>query len=155
MGLANSRGGWSTVQAQWGHCSDDATCPTRTVQNSSAESIWANERRLCNCRRIKARSLEGVLGCLPPHPACSAGIVSGCLAGWGHTWLWNKIRVVGGTDWLSHAIAGETLVAVTDGSYIREHYPELCSAAFILECTQGGGHVTGAFPEALIDANAF
>ncbi len=54
-----------------------------------------------------------------------------------------------------HAIAGETLVAVTDGSYIREHYPELCSAAFILECTQGGGRVTGAFPEASIDTNAF
>ncbi len=65
------------------------------------------------------------------------------------------MRVVGGTDWLSHAIAGETLVAVTDGSYIREHYPKLCSAAFILECTQGGGRITGALPEALIDANAF
>jgi hypothetical protein len=83
MGLANLRGGWSIVQAQWGHCSGDATCPTRMVQNSSAESIRANERGLRNCRRIKARSLEGVLGCLPPHPSCSAGVVSGCLAGMG------------------------------------------------------------------------
>jgi hypothetical protein len=83
MGLANSRGGWSTVQLQWGHCSGDATCPTRMVQNSSAELIRANERRLRNCQRIEARSLEVVLGCLPPHPACSAGILSGCLAGMG------------------------------------------------------------------------
>ncbi len=65
------------------------------------------------------------------------------------------MKVLGGTDWLLQAIAGGTLIPVTDGSYIREHYPELCSAAFILECTQGGGRVTGAFPEALIDANAF
>ncbi len=65
------------------------------------------------------------------------------------------MKVLGGTDWLSQAIAGGTLITVTDGSYIREHYPELCSAAFILECTQGGGRVTGVFSEALIDANAF
>jgi hypothetical protein len=77
------------------------------------------------------------------------------LQGWGHTWLWNDMRVVGGTNWLSHAIAGETLVAVTDGSYIREHYPELCSSAFILKCTQGGGRVTRAFAKLSIDANAF
>jgi hypothetical protein len=28
------------------------------------------------------------------------------LRGWGHTWLWNEMKVVGGTDWLSQAIAG-------------------------------------------------
>jgi hypothetical protein len=91
---------------------------------------------------------------LPIRPVLPALFLD-VLQGWGHTWLWNKMRVVGGTDWLLHAIAGETLVAVTDGSYIQEHYLELCSGAFILECTQGGGHITGAFPEALIDANAF
>jgi hypothetical protein len=65
------------------------------------------------------------------------------------------MKVVGGTDWLSQAIAGGTLVAVTDGSYIQEHYPDLCSAAFILECKHCGGHVVGAFLEALIGANSF
>jgi hypothetical protein len=39
------------------------------------------------------------------------------LRGWGHTWLWNEMKVVGGTDLLSQAIAGGTLIAVTDGSY--------------------------------------
>jgi hypothetical protein len=65
------------------------------------------------------------------------------------------MKVVRGTDWLSQAIAEGTLIAVTDGSYIREHYPEICSAAFILECKHSGGHVTGTFPEALIEVNAF
>jgi hypothetical protein len=50
---------------------------------------------------------------------------------------------------------GGALIAVTDGSYIREHYPDLCSAAFILKSTRCEGHVVGAFPEALIEANAF
>jgi hypothetical protein len=65
------------------------------------------------------------------------------------------MKVVGGTDWLSQAIAGGMLMAVADGSYIREHYPEICSAAFILECKHSGGRVTGAFPEASMEANAF
>ena len=66
------------------------------------------------------------------------------------------MKVVGGTDWLSQAIARGTLIAVTDGSsYIQEHYPEICSAAFILECKHSGGRVTRAFPEALLEANAF
>jgi hypothetical protein len=82
-------------------------------------------------------------------------IILDVLRGWGHTWLWNEMKVVGGTDWLPQAITGGTLIAVTDGSYIREHYPEICSAAFILECKHSGGRVTRAFPEALIEANAF
>ena len=77
------------------------------------------------------------------------------LWGWGHTWLWNEMKVVGGTDWLCQAIARGMLIAVTDGTYIQEHYPEICSAAFILECKHSGGRVTGAFPEALIEANTF
>jgi hypothetical protein len=31
------------------------------------------------------------------------------LQGWGHTWFWNEMKVVGGTDWLSQAIAGGIL----------------------------------------------
>jgi hypothetical protein len=65
------------------------------------------------------------------------------------------MKMLGGTDWLLQAIAGGMLIAVTDGSYICEYYPELCSAAFILECTQGCGRVTGVFPEVSIDANVF
>jgi hypothetical protein len=65
------------------------------------------------------------------------------------------MKVVGGTEWLSLAIAGGALIALTDGSYIWEHHPDLCSAAFILECTHGGGQVVGAFSKASTEANAF
>jgi hypothetical protein len=38
------------------------------------------------------------------------------LQGWGHTWLWNDLKVTGETDWIAEAIAKGTLVAVTNGS---------------------------------------
>jgi hypothetical protein len=77
------------------------------------------------------------------------------LRGWGQTWIWEHLKIIGGTDWISQAISENSLLAVTDGSYIKEHYPNLCSAAFILECTQGRGRLVGAFAEASVAANAY
>jgi hypothetical protein len=146
MRLENTREVWLTVQVQRGYRPGDATCTPRPVRHSLAELVRENERRLCNRQRTLAGNLVGVLGCPSSHS-------TNVLRGWGHTWLCNEMKVLGGTDWLLAAIA--TLIRVTDGSYIREHYPELCSAAFTLKCMQGGGCVTGAFPKALIDTNAF
>ena len=44
------------------------------------------------------------------------------LRGWGQTWIWDDLKVTGGTNWLAQAIADNSLVAVTDGSYIKEHH---------------------------------
>jgi hypothetical protein len=77
------------------------------------------------------------------------------LRGWGQKWIWDDLRVTGGTDWIAHVIADNSLVAVTDGSYIKEHWPELCSAAFVLECNKGRGQLAGAFTEASVAANAY
>jgi len=74
---------------------------------------------------------------------------------WGQTWIWDDLMVTGGTDWIAQAIADNSLVAVTDGSYIKEHYPELCSVAFVLECTKGRGRLAGAFAEASVATNAY
>ncbi len=67
------------------------------------------------------------------------------LQSWGNTWLWEHMTVHGGVEWLEHAITEGTLVAVTDGSYIHELYPNLCSTAFVLECSSGRGQVCGYF----------
>jgi hypothetical protein len=77
------------------------------------------------------------------------------LKGWGRMWIWNDLKVSGGTDWLAQAIAEGTLVAVTNGSYIQEYHPDLCSAAFVLECMQKRGQMVGSFPKASKAANAF
>ncbi len=61
------------------------------------------------------------------------------LCEWGCSWLWEHMSIEGGTDWIAQAITAGSLVAVTDGSYIQQLYPRSCSAAFVLECTQGRG----------------
>ena len=56
---------------------------------------------------------------------------------WGQTWLWDNMRISGDIDWLAEAIKDNSLVAVTDGSYIQELYPNLCPVAFVLKCSKG------------------
>jgi hypothetical protein len=65
------------------------------------------------------------------------------------------MAVYGEVKWLEHAISVGTLVAVTDGSYIQDIYPHLCSTAFMLECRKGCGRVVGSFLEALLEVNAY
>ena len=74
---------------------------------------------------------------------------------WGCTWMWKSLRIVGSGEWIKDAIEGWNLVAVTDGSYIKERYTHLCSAAFILECSKGSGRVFGSFPECSQGANTY
>ena len=64
-------------------------------------------------------------------------------------------HMTGKTNWVAQAISKNSLVAVTEGYYIKEHYPNLCSVAFVLECTQGQGRAIGAFPEASAAANVY
>ena len=63
--------------------------------------------------------------------------------------------MAGGNSWIHDSIADESLVAVTDGSYIRELYPNLCSAVFVMECSKGRGRIVGSFSESLSAANAY
>ena len=65
------------------------------------------------------------------------------------------MSIHGGVEWLQHAILEGTLVAVTDGSYIHELYPNLCSAAFVRECSSSHGQIWGSFSEAQEVANAY
>lgn len=57
--------------------------------------------------------------------------------------------------WIRHTIAEGTLVCVTDGSYIKQICPLLCSVAVILECSQGQGRLVLSFPERRKNANAY
>ena len=79
------------------------------------------------------------------------------LEDWGQTWMWAGLRLSGdGTGtWIQDAIRSNSLVAVTDGSYMRELYPNMSSCAFIFECNRGGGRMTGAFLEQSIASCAY
>ncbi len=67
----------------------------------------------------------------------------------------HEYHSVGGTEWIAQAITAGSLVAVTDESYIRQLYPHLCLAAFVLECSYGRGQLVGLFKEASKAANGY
>lgn len=56
---------------------------------------------------------------------------------WGNTWMWDFLHLIGDDKWLMDAIQDSTCIAVTDGSYIRELYTNMCLCAFVLEFTRG------------------
>ena len=98
--------------------------------------------------RILSKAHEA---CPPSAPANFVEV----LKEWKCMWLWKDMSITGGVDWIAEAIEDGTLLTVTDGSYIRELHPHLCSAAFILECTKGRGQIIGYFSEATLAANAY
>jgi hypothetical protein len=74
---------------------------------------------------------------------------------WGYMWMWEDMRLTGDDNWLEDAIRDNSLVAVTDGSYMQDEFPTMNSCAFILECTKGQGRLTGSFSEQTIAACSY
>eukprot|EP00956_Cyclotella_meneghiniana_P029291 scaffold70426_cov59-Cyclotella_meneghiniana.AAC.2 len=86
---------------------------------------------------------------------------------WGHTWIWHDLQISNGSgkgvnlrlqgtdEWIYSAIQNGTLIAVSDGSYIREWHPELCSAAMIMECQQSKNRIVVPMAEHCLQANAY
>jgi hypothetical protein len=70
-------------------------------------------------------------------------------------WMWDDLTVTGDIDWIHRSIEEDTVLAVMDGSYMEDLFPDVCAAAFILECTQGRGTITGSFTEQSEDACAY
>ena len=69
--------------------------------------------------------------------------------------MWEHLSLKGGSNWLPAAIQDNSLVAVVDGLYIRQMYPDLCAAACVLECKKGQGRIIRSFLEESIAANAY
>jgi hypothetical protein len=61
--------------------------------------------------------------------------------------MWENLQWVGDDDWLLTAIDEETCIAVRDGSYMKDLYPNINSAAVVLECSQGRGRIWCLLPE--------
>ncbi len=74
---------------------------------------------------------------------------------WGSTWMWDNLRIMGDISWIAESIADNSLLTVTDGSYMMELYPSLNSAAFVFECTNGHGQLMGSFVKHTRDACSY
>jgi hypothetical protein len=73
-----------------------------------------------------------------PHPPTKAPPSSlwEVILGWENTWMWDNLLFMGDLDWIAALIADYSCVAVTDGLYMKEKYPYLNSAAFVVECSK-------------------
>jgi hypothetical protein len=61
--------------------------------------------------------------------------------------MWDNIRWEGDDNWIAESIRQGSCMAVTDGSYKKNLYPDIHSAAFVLECKNKSGQIWGSFPE--------
>jgi len=69
--------------------------------------------------------------------------------------MWEGLRISGDGTWVREAIRDNSLVAITDGSYMKDLFPNMNSCAFIFECTKKRGRMTGAFPEQTAEAGSY
>jgi len=120
---------------------------TRWTRVEGEEGPVEPSGRVCTTSRDRQGRLIVHSSAEAPRPAPQPNTIQDVLLDWGHTWLWDSLVLIGDDDWLVEAIAEGTCMAVTDGSYIKELYPNMCSAAFILECRQGRGRIFGSFAE--------
>ena len=128
--------------------------PNRWIRRRINQHL-EDQGRICTVRDagLAIKAVES-MSQLPEDQPMPDGLLE-VLKDWGCTWMWESLRLFGNEDWIKGAIERSSLVCVTDGSYIREMLPELCSAAFILECSEGKGRIVGSFPEASKVANAY
>ncbi len=69
--------------------------------------------------------------------------------------MWDNMKMTGDVTWLQDSIAAGTCCGVTDGSYMREVFPDINAVAFVLECSQGRGRLWGSFVERTGDACSY
>ena len=91
---------------------------------------------------------------LPPPPR-EPTMFQEVLEEWGNTWMWEGLRISGDSTWMIEAIRDNSLVVVTDGSYMKDLFPNMNSCAFIFECTKKRGQMTGASPEQTAEAGSY
>ena len=77
------------------------------------------------------------------------------LRGWGNTWMWDNLAIMGDLEWIAALIADNSCVTVTDGSCMKDLYLYLNSAAFVLECSKGRGRLVGSFEENTPNAGSY
>ena len=160
----------------WRHSVEDGTLlhiqgdtmdvykPTQLSRHRNVRNRWTRLRinqpttssgERCTVREV-APAVVAIDSTAPdPPPEPSQDCFLDVLREWGCTWMWKSMRVTGDDGWLQQAIEEGTIRAVTDGSYIRELCPSVCSAAFVLECSKGRGRIIGSFPEQSPNTNAY
>ncbi len=126
----------------------DIYCPTLLEGYKRQQNQWSltfcNEPQAdrgvyCSVTVIDPSSVSVSTTANRPPPRLTPTTFWEALAGWGHNWMWDQMHIVGEDHWIRDSIEAGECIAVTDGSYMKELYPNLISAAFVLECSKGRG----------------
>ena len=127
-------------------------CWMISSQDVPAEDIG----KICSIREARNQGVVNVtshsLQCAPKIPPQDFWAV---IEEWGELWIWENLKVVGDPGWLEALIAESSCLAMTDGSYMKQMYPNISSAAFIFECSRGPGRIISYFVEHLPDAGSY
>lgn len=124
---------------------------TRTRLDEPVEKVG----QICSVKLIRDDTMAIVAKADPPPSPSHPSTFLEVLEEWGSEWMWEKLQLQGEDGWLEEAIRDNSLIAVTDGSYIKELLPNVNSAAFVLVCSKGRGRLIGAFPEQTMAACAY
>ncbi len=127
------------------------------IYTPSAVPRFTRRRNCWTCSRIDVPALDTGEICLVRNEALAVySVVLLCasapsiaplldlwsaIESWGDTWLWDNLKIRGDISWLAESIADNSIVAVTDGLYMKDMHPTLNSAVFIFECTKGRGRL--------------
>ena len=117
----------------------DIYTPSLVLLYANQPNFWTCSRIGTVCKEVSnvcsvksvALAVHNILSTAQAVPAAKPTLnLWSVLEEWGETWIWDNLTVQGDTAWLADAIADKTLVAVTNGSYMKEIYPDIKSAAF-------------------------
>ena len=118
--------------------------------------ITLNEcRKICSMKDVALAGKSIILHSPQPPTQATPSTFWEVIRGWGNTWMWDNLAITGNLDWIAASIADNSCVAVTVGSYMKELYPYLNSAAFVLVCSKGRGRLMGSFLENTPNAGSY
>ena len=69
------------------------------------------------------------------------------LKSWGGEWVWNSLDLTEDPLWVAECLKNKTLVCVTNGSYNKQVAPDVCSAGWVIACTQTKRQILGTLIE--------
>ena len=142
----------------------DVYRPSQLPRYCNASNRWTRLRLnqptelrgvICTVREVACAVISLVSTTEVPPPKEAPQCIFAVLQEWDCEWMWTSLWLWGDNNLLEESIRAGSCRAVTDGSYIRELCPDLCSTAFVFKCTEGRGILVGYFPEQSDVANAY
>lgn len=86
--------------------------------------------------KIAVRSIVSSTSMAPPPTLVPSSFIEELQEWWDCSWIWDSLCLQGDEGWLAEAIADNSMMAITDGLFIRELYPNINLAAFVFVCAQ-------------------